>query len=99
MRGVTGDGPASEGRAPGGVLLAGPEAAGVERRRLRAAVSCLEKALPLLQRSEELMSISATHVWLGTALLAPWIGGFALVYASLVNGLHRSGASCFTIKS
>ncbi len=34
------------------------------------AVSCLEKALPLLQRSEELTQISTTHVWLGTALLA-----------------------------
>ena len=34
------------------------------------AASRLEKALPLLQRSEELTSISATHVWLGTALLA-----------------------------
>ena len=34
------------------------------------AASCLEKALPLFERSEELTSISATHVWLGTALLA-----------------------------
>ncbi len=34
------------------------------------AVSCMEKALPLFQRSEELTSISTTHVWLGTALLA-----------------------------
>ena len=34
------------------------------------AVSCLEKALPLLRRSEELTQISTTHVWLGTALLA-----------------------------
>jgi tetratricopeptide (TPR) repeat protein len=34
------------------------------------AVSCLEKALPLLQRSEELTQISTTHVWLGSALLA-----------------------------
>ena len=34
------------------------------------AASCLEKAQPLFQRSEELTSISATHVWLGTELLA-----------------------------
>jgi tetratricopeptide (TPR) repeat protein len=34
------------------------------------AVSRLEKALPLLQRSEELTLFSANHVWLGTALLA-----------------------------
>lgn len=33
------------------------------------AVFCLEKALPLLQRAEELTLFSTTHVWFGTALL------------------------------